>query len=70
MKKYLKYLMNCSGEYDNENHIDNVFNRTSKYLPFFHPANLLDVGRDNDYLTINRIDMRTTDENCIFNYSL
>jgi ubiquinone/menaquinone biosynthesis C-methylase UbiE len=42
MKKYLKYLMNCSGEY--ESHIKNVFRLSSKHLQSFQPVNLLDVG--------------------------
>jgi ubiquinone/menaquinone biosynthesis C-methylase UbiE len=42
MKKYLKYLMNCSCEY--ESHIKNVFRLSSRHLQPFQPVNLLDVG--------------------------
>jgi len=42
--------MGSDCEYDS--HIDNVFNIISKHLPFFHPANLLDVGCGNGGRTI------------------
>ena len=50
MKRYLKKLMGFACE--DESHIDNIFNIISKHLPFFHPANLLDVGCGNGGRTI------------------